>query len=87
LAKWKVVFSKRAIKDWELIRQSEHKEKVITLLNIIEEDPLTQPPPVKQLQGNMKGAYSRRINHQYRLVYRLDVAQKTVNVVMMWLHY
>jgi len=87
LAKWRVAFSNRAMKDWELFKHSEYKEKVISLLNLIEEDPFGQPPPVKQLLGNMAGAYSRRINHQHRLVYRVDAGQSIVNLVMMWLHY
>ena len=87
MAKWRVIFSNRAKIDWKLIQQSEYKEKVIDLLNLIEKDPFHKPPPVKQLQGDVKGAYSRRINHQHRLVYRLDKTKKLVNIIMMWLHY
>ncbi len=87
MAKWRVIFSNRAKNDWKLIQQSEYKEKVIDLLNLIEKDPFHEPPPLKQLQGDLKGAFSRRINHQHRLVYRLDKTKKLVNIIMMWLHY
>jgi len=87
LAKWKIVFSQRAEKDWKLVLTSEYKEKVTDLLNLLECDPFQDPPPVKKLQGDLSGAYSRRINHQHRLVYRLDKTKKIVNIIMMWLHY
>jgi toxin YoeB len=87
LAKWRIVFSQRAEKDWKLVLKSEYKAKVIDLLNLIESEPFQEPPPVKQLQGDLSGAYSRRINHQHRLVYRLDKSKQIVNIIMMWLHY
>jgi toxin YoeB len=87
LANWRIVFSKRAEKDWKIILKSEYKTKVIDLLNLLERDPFQEPPPVKQLQGDLSGAYSRRINQQHRLVYRLDKSKQIVNIIMMWLHY
>lgn len=87
MEKWKIVFSKRAEKDWDIIKKSPYKNKVVALLDQIETDPFSQPPPVKQLVGDMKGAYSRRINHQHRLVYLVDTEKKNVRIVMMWLHY
>lgn len=86
MEKWRIVFSKRAQKDWQIISKSEYKRKAIDLLKLIEQDPFQEPPPVKRLQGDLKGAFSRRINHQHRLVYRLDKEQKIVNIIMMWLH-
>jgi Txe/YoeB family toxin of toxin-antitoxin system len=87
LEKWRVIFSNRALKDWQLVSESKYREKVIQLLNLIEKDPFQEPPPLKRLQGDMKGAYSRRINHQHRLVYRVDKDKHIVNIIMMWLHY
>ncbi len=87
MEKWRIIFSNRAAKDWKLIVQSKYKNKVIDLLELIEENPFKEPPPVKQLLGDMKGAFSRRINHQHRLVYRVDRDKRIVNIIMMWLHY
>ena len=84
---WRIIFSNRAEKDWKIISTTLYKNKVIDVLTLIEKDPFYEPPPVKQLQGDMKGAYSRRINHQHRLVYRLNKEQRIVNIIMMWLHY
>jgi len=37
--------------------------------------------------GDLSGAYSRRINTQHRLVYRVLDEFKTVKVMRMWTHY
>jgi toxin YoeB len=87
LEKWRLIFSKRGAKDWKTILQSEHKDKVMGLLYLLETDPFTSPPPFKQLQGDLEGAYSRRINHQHRLIYLVDKEQRIIKIVMMWLHY
>lgn len=87
MEKWKLVFSKRAEKDWNLINKSIYKNKTVDLLNLIEINPFSEPPPVKQLKGDLKGFFSRRINQQHRLVYRIDKNKKVINITMMWLHY
>jgi len=37
--------------------------------------------------GDLKGAYSRRINIQHRLVYQILQEEKVVKVLRMWTHY
>jgi toxin YoeB len=87
LERWRIIFSKRAVKDWKTILQSEHQDKVRGVLDLLETDPFGSPPPFKQLRGDLEGAYSRRINHQHRLIYLVDKEQRIVKIVMMWLHY
>jgi len=41
----------------------------------------------KKLVGDLAGAYSKRINIQYRLVYEVFSKVKTVRVLRMWTHY
>lgn len=59
----------------------------MNLLHIMEADPFHEPPPVKKLKGDLSGAYSRKINHQHRLVYQVDENHKIIKLIMMWLHY
>jgi toxin YoeB len=40
-------------------------------LNIVKESPFQNLPPHEKLVGDLKGAYSRRINIQHRLVYQV----------------
>ena len=62
------------------------KAKNQELLNIIQENPFQNPPPYEKLVGDLKGACSRRINFQLRLVYEVLPAQQTVKVLRLWSH-
>jgi serine/threonine protein kinase len=42
---------------------------------------------IKELVGDLDGAYSRRINVQHRLVYQVLEKERTVKVLRMWTHY
>ncbi|MBU3555981.1 Txe/YoeB family addiction module toxin [Polynucleobacter sp. UB-Piko-W3] len=84
---WKLVFSKYALKDAKKLSAAGLKEKAQALLDILELDPLQKPPPYEKLVGDLKGAYSRRINIQHRLVYEVFRKEKMVRVLRMWTHY
>lgn len=84
---WNLVFSKYALKDAKKLSAAGLKEKAQVLLEILEIDPLQNPPPYEKLVGDLKGAYSRRINLQHRLVYEIFRKEKTVRVLRMWTHY
>lgn len=84
---WNLVYSKYALKDAKKLSTSGLKDKTQILLNILEKDPLQNPPPYEKLVGDLKGAYSRRINIQHRLVYEIFRREKTVRILRMWTHY
>jgi len=84
---WNLVFSKYALKDAKKLSAAGLKEKAQALLDILELDPLQNPPPYEKLVGDLKGVYSRRINIQHRLVYEVFRKEKTVRVLRMWTHY
>jgi toxin YoeB len=87
VVKWQLVYTKQAQKDSKKIKQSGLKNKAVELLNIIEKDPFTNPPPFEKLVGDLSGAYSRRINIQHRLVYQVLKEQRIVKVIRLWTHY
>ena len=37
--------------------------------------------------GDLKGLYSRRLNHQHRLVYQVLEQEQIVKILSMWTHY
>jgi Txe/YoeB family toxin of toxin-antitoxin system len=84
---WRIVFTKQAQKDAEKVAASGLKKKVQSLLDILREDPFKNPPSYEKLLGDLKGAYSRRINIHHRLVYQVMVDEHTVKVIRMWTHY
>lgn len=84
---WELAFSKAAAKDARNLSAAGLKPKAQALLAVLRADPWQNPPPYEKLVGELAGAYSRRINRQHRLVYRVNVAQGLVDVLRMWTHY
>jgi len=82
-----LAYTKQAQKDAKRIASSGLKSKVLHLLNILEQNPFQEYPPFEKLQGDLLGAYSRRINIQHRLVYQVIEDEKIVKVIRMWTHY
>lgn len=82
-----MVYTKQAQKDAKRLGQSGLKDKALELLRILEEDPYRTPPRYERLVGNLKGALSRRINIQHRLVYQILEEERVVKVLRMWTHY
>ena len=84
---WNLIYSKYAIKDAKKLSAAGLKDKAQALLNILEVDPLLNPPPYEKLIGDLQWAYSRRINIQHRLIYEILRKEKTVRILRMWTHY
>jgi Txe/YoeB family toxin of toxin-antitoxin system len=85
--RWNLAYSKFALKDAKKLSAAGLRDKAQTLLDILEIDPFQNPPPYEKLVGDLRGAYSRRINIQHRLVYEVFRKEKTVRVLRMWTHY
>ena len=80
---WSVVYTKQAQKDARKIASSNLKPQAQRLLDLLARNPFQNPPPCERLVGDLAGAYSRRINIQYRLVYQVYTAERTVKVLRM----
>jgi Txe/YoeB family toxin of toxin-antitoxin system len=84
---YKLYYTNRAKKDAQLIKASNLKDKVDVLLDIIAQDPYAYPPEFEFLKGDLKGAISRRINKQHRLVYQVLEEELAIKILLMWTHY
>jgi len=84
---YKLAFTRQAQKDAKKIASSGLKPKVEALLEIIKVDPYQKYPPFEKLQGDLLGAYSRRINIQHRLVYQVLEKEKVLKIIRMLTHY
>lgn len=80
-----IVFTKQAVKDYQNILSSQLKDKVYRLLQTLRSDPFQ--PPFEKLVGDLEGAYSRRINIQHRLVYKIEEETTCVVIIRMLTHY
>jgi toxin YoeB len=79
--------SRQAAKDVRRLAQAGLKPQAEKLLNLLAEDPFLSPPHYEKLVGNLARFYSRRINIQHRLIYQIDLDQRTVHVLRLWTHY
>ena len=84
---WKVILSKKAVKDSKKLKGVGLKSQAEKLLYLLSENPFHTPPDYEKLVGNLNGFYSRRINIQHRLIYDIDKIDKIVHVLRMWTHY
>lgn len=86
---WKIVYiyTKQAQKDAKKILQEGLKPKTQDLIDILRNNPYQNPPSFEKLLGDLKGAYSRRINIQHRLVYQIYDKEKVIKIIRMWTRY
>lgn len=86
---WAVLFTRQAQKDARKLASASPalKQKAQELHALLGADPFQQPPPYEALIGDLRGAYSRRINIQHRLVYQVLEDGRIVKVLRLWSHY
>jgi toxin YoeB len=84
---YELVYTSQAKKDAKKLKGTPLAKKAKELLDLIRENPLAEPPPYEALVGDLKGAYSRRLNIQHRLVYEVLTEHQTVKVIRLWSHY
>ena len=75
MAKLNITFSPQAFEDYEYFQQNDKKlvKKINELLKSISRDgDLRGIGKPEKLRTNFSGYYSRRINHEHRLVYTVD---------------
>ena len=86
---WTILFTKQAQKDARCLASASAalKAKAQVLLDLLADDPYQQPPPFEVLVGDLRGALSRRINIQHRLVYQVLDEVRVVKVLRLWTHY
>ena len=84
---YKIVYTKKAIKDIKNLKSACIDKKAKMLVELIKQNPYQTPPYYEKLQGELKGAYSRRINIQHCLVYEVFEKEKTIKIISLWSHY
>ena len=82
-----IKYSKQSYKDFEKLKQFPVLvKKVQSLIELLRNDPFTNPPSYEKLIG-FENVYSRRINVQHRLVYEVRKEEQVVVIIRMWTHY
>ena len=73
---YQIYFTKAALKQLPNLKAAKLDAKAKALIEILKENPYQNPPPYEKLVGDLKTAYSRRINVQHRLVYQVLEEEK-----------
>jgi len=84
---WTLIYTRQAQKDAKKLSAAGLRDKAEAILKILENNPFQNPPPFEKLVGDLKGAYSRRISLQHRMIYQVIKHRKIVKVIRMWTHY
>lgn len=84
---YELVYTSQARKDAKKLKGTPLAAKAKELLALIAQDPFVNPPNFEALCGDLKGAYSRRINIQHRIVYEVLEEEQIVKVLRLWTHY
>lgn len=84
---WTLEFSKQSVKDAKKLKKTNLWKNVENLLEVLRQNPFQNPSPFEKLIGDLKGAYSRRINIQHRLIYLIIKEKRVVRILRMWTHY
>jgi Txe/YoeB family toxin of toxin-antitoxin system len=92
LEKYLLTFSRQARKDVDLLIEDNLSGKAKEILDILESNPLQNPPSYEKLRGELSGMYSRRINSKHRIVYEIRDCEDPeykgiVHIVRMRTHY
>lgn len=85
--KYKILFSKMAVKDKSKLKNAGLDENCRKILNFMMDNPFCYPPSYEKLIGDLDGYYSRRINRQHRIVYKVVEEKMEIHIIRMWTHY
>ena len=84
---YKIVYTKKAIKDIDKLKRANLDKKAKALIELVRINPFQTPPIYEKLVGDLSGAYSRRINIKHRFVYEVYEEEKIIKILSMWTHY
>lgn len=83
----KIVFSPIALSDLTLFKTGNQKLgfKILELINDIQKNPFQRLGKPEPLIGNYKSYWSRRINEEHRLIYK--VSEDSIEIFSCYGHY
>jgi len=84
---YEIRYCKQAQKDIKCLKEANLAKNAKNLIEIIRENPYESPPPFEKLKGELTGVFSRRINRQHKIIYKVDKERKAVIIIRMWTHY
>lgn len=90
IGEYSVKFSPQAVEDisyFKRLGDATIQKKITKLVQELEQHPTTGTGKVETLRFAMSGMWSRRINSEHRIVYRIDEEKHEVYVLALKGHY
>lgn len=87
MSEYRVVIKNSAKKDLKKIKPSHLVSNFQEIIDTLKIDPYAQTQSFEKLYPKSSGRYSRRINVQHRVVYKVDEELKQVEIYSAWTHY
>lgn len=78
---------KGAKRDLKKIKGTYLEKSFLKIIEQLQQDPFSPNQSFEKLVPPIKGFYSRRINVQHRVVYKVDEVHKKVIIYSAWSHY
>lgn len=84
---YEVVIKNSAKKDLKKIKHSHLRKNFNAVVQALKENPFAPTQSFEKLQPRSAAFYSRRINQQHRVVYKVDDVARRVEIYSAWTHY
>lgn len=73
--------------DLQKIKRSHLTKQFEEVVQVLRRNPYEPSQSFEKLHPKSEGRYSRRINQQHRVVYKVNEENKTVEIYSAWTHY
>lgn len=87
MSKYSIQIKNSAKVDLRKIKQSNLRAQFEKVIQTLREDPYLPTQSFEKLKPTHEGRYSRRLNRQHRVVYRVNEDEKIVEIYSAWTHY
>lgn len=87
MSKYSIQIKNSAKVDLRKIKQSNLRAQFEKVIQTLKEDPYLPTQSFEKLKPTHEGRYSRRLNRQHRVVYRVNEGEKIVEIYSAWTHY
>lgn len=84
---WSVVIKNSAKSDLKKLKQSHLRQSSEEMFKQLKKVPYAPNQSMEKLQLPVANKYSRRINSQHRVVYKVDEEHRRVEIYSAWTHY
>lgn len=87
MSDWKIKIKKSAKSDLKKVLKSPFRSSFEEIVTVLQTNPYLAIQSFEKLTPPTAGYYSRRINGQHQMVYKIDNDQRIVEIYSYWAHY